>query len=112
MQAPLAEHINTFGIPMLFIQPSYLLVIHSQFSILNSQLKKLSSIISFLEFSFSRSFCGFSRHIVAFIVELFTLTKSDFELNMVALKVNAQGDYGVALLLNLSEKLHNLFLVH
>lgn len=38
MQAPLAEHINTFGIPMLFIEPSYLLVINCPLSTVNCQL--------------------------------------------------------------------------
>lgn len=67
---------------------------------------------AFLQCSLNCPFSGFLSHIVALVVELFTLAKTYLKLYTVALKINAQWYYRITLLLNLSEKLHNLFFMH
>ena len=49
---------------------------------------------------------------LSFVVKLFALAQAHLDLHPAALEVDAQGDQGIAVLLDLAEQAHDLALVH
>ena len=49
---------------------------------------------------------------LSFVIKLLALAQADLDLHAAALKVNGQGDQGITVLLHLTEKPHDLTLVH